>query len=174
MLYKIEKLLSFGIQGGNRITRSTPFLNFFYLGTSKLFVIYNIKRIFFSLLGLKAFLVIGTKQVSYYFILVFSNYAQCAIALKQQISVETHIKFKHDPQVKIRIVLSPSVGFLTNKMLPYLNAQKLILEDDEILFNNLPPLTYLSSKTIVVSFGNDVLPFVVKESRKKKLLRWVL
>lgn len=169
-MFRLRNLFALSITVGHQLFYSTPMLDFFYLGVISgfgyysSFMLYKLKEILFSLLLIRNFLISIMKRQKFKFFLIFSNLSQYLIIsslfslLYYRKKRRRRKKKKLVKQLPVYFMLSPRVGFLSSMTERILSVQK----DAEFSINSS------LDDTIAISFGDSVLPMVVKEVAAKR------
>lgn len=163
-MFKLRNLFALGITAGHQSFYSTPMLDFFYLGSYDILrqgvglkvIVFKLKEILFCLLVLKNFLVTAFKKKNkLIFLLIFSNLNQYLVVYKLFASYNRRLlKNFFLPY----FMLCPEVGFLSSP-----TQRKFSFQEDVDL-----PSDIFFKKTLVISFGDAVLPIVVHEAAAKR------
>jgi hypothetical protein len=156
LFYKNINLFKTTLHVGHVKKNSESYLNYYYSGISKNIVFYKFKYILYSLFKIKAYLKgFVNKTVGFLFILVFSETNQFLLASK---FVETNFSLSKTSH-RINLIFEPTGGFLVSSAARYLKQKVFEM-----------PLFFSYSKTIILSFGDQTLPIMLKESFNKQIM----
>ena len=156
ILYRNKLLFKTTLHVGHEQIKTESYNNYYYSGVSKNIVFFKFKHIIYSLLRLKACLnLVKNEPHPFLFVLGFNEISQYLLSSKV---VETKLSFSKSIH-QVNLVLEPTGGFLASRAARYLKQQ---------IFET--PLFFSFSRTIILSFGDDTLPIMLKEAMSKNVL----